>query len=175
MAFMPEPNILPGIPNPEAILQEAVTGEVVKILERSKANQSLAEYFVLSGFGLDLAVFMQQNGHFTVRFLEFKAFVGSRQDGVGFGDRYGKGSQVDLLLLGNTRLRLADQHIRWILVDGTKPFGTKRFAIFSNSCAKGEAMGGVSREKQNNLRIKSLMTTAITWDDLSTEVESFVL
>lgn len=175
MTFTPEPNIILGIQKPETILQEAVTKLVVGILERNKGTQSLVEYFILSGFGLDLAVFIQQNDHSTVRFLEFKTFMGSRPGGVGFGTGKGKGSQVDLLLLENAKLGLADQHIRWILVDGTKPFGQKRFVIFSSSRAKGETMGGIGREKQNNLRISSLMTTAITWDDLSRELESFVL
>ena len=174
MAFVPEPYVSQGIQKPEAILQEAVTHEIEKILEKSK-DKSLVEYFILPHFGLDIAVFIHRNGHFTGRFLEFKAFVGSRQGGVGFGNGQGDGSQVDLLLLEATKLHSANQYIRWILMDGTKPFGTKRFAVFDNSLAKAAAMGGVSRGKQNNLRVKSLMTAAITWDDLSRELESFLL
>ncbi|MBA7680498.1 hypothetical protein ES703_88815 [subsurface metagenome] len=175
MASTSEPNVLQSGQKPEAILQEAVTNEVAKILERSKASQSLVEYFILPGFGLDLAVFIQRNDHFTVRFFEFKAFVGARPGGIGFGNGYGQGFQVDLLLLEKAQLDLADRFIRWILVDGTKSLGTRRFVIVNNSQAKKHAMGGVSRGKQNNLRVNSLMAAAITWDDLSRELESFLL
>jgi len=175
MAHTAEPDISQSSPNQHDALKEAIVKELEEILKQAKVDQSLVEYFVLSEFGLDVAVFMQWLNRPSVRMLELKAFVGSRQGGVGFGNRYGVGPQVDLLLLGNTKLHLADQYIRWILVDGTKPFGTKRFAIFNNSRAKDEAMGGVSRGKQNNLRISSLMTAAITWDDLSRGLGSFLL
>jgi len=52
------------------------------------------------------------NNRFTVRFLELKAFVGSSQGGVKFGDQQGKGPQVDILLLKNSQLNLANQFIR---------------------------------------------------------------
>ncbi len=175
MAFTLEPDVSQNGQKPETILQEAVKNEVAAILKNGKDSQSLVEYFIFPGFGLDLAVFMQQNDGFTIRFFELKAFVGSRQGGIGFGNGYGEGLQVDLLLLKEGQLKLADRFIRWIVVDGTKPLGTKRFVIVNNSQAKGHAMGGVSIGKQNNLRVSSLMTTAMSWDDLLEELKAFLL
>ncbi len=173
MAYIPEPTIEQSS-EPHEILQGAIIEEIKKILEQKKVNQSLSEYFILPNFGLDVAAFMQWHDHSTVRILELKPFVGSRPGGVGFGNRQGKGSQVDLLLLGNSKLNLADQFIRWILVDGLKPMGSTRFVISNNKQAKNSSMGGVGRGKQNNLRINTLMTDAITWDGLSSELESFL-
>lgn len=77
-------------------------------------------------------------------------------------------------MLGDQQLNLADQVIRWILVDGIKPKGTSRFAIFDNKQAKSAAMGGVSKGKQNNLQVNKLMRSAITWDKLSEALEHFL-
>lgn len=175
MAHTTEPDISRSSRNPHSMFKDAIVKELEEILKQTKLSQALVEYFVLTEFGLDVAVFMQWPNRLSLRMLELKAFVGSRQGGVGFGNGKGEGPQVDLLLLGNTRLHLADQYIRWILVDGTKPSGTKRFTIFDNSRAKSEAMGDVSRGKQNNLRISPLMTGAVTWDDLSRELQSFLM
>lgn len=171
MTYTQEPNIVQGS-KPEDTFQKAITEEIKKILE--KKSQSLVEYFILPNFGLDVAVFMQWPDCSTARFFELKAFVGSRQGGVGFGNQHGEGLQVDLLLLGSSQLKLADQLIRWMLVDGTRPIGSRRFVIFNNDQAKNSAMGGVSRGKQNNLRVNNLIANAITWDDLSAELESFL-
>lgn len=113
------------------------------------------------------------NGHFTAHFFELKAFVGSRQGG-GFGNQKGEGSQVDLLLLGNSQLSLANQFIRWLLVDGTRPKESSRFAIFDNNEAKNAAMGDVRRGKQNNLRVNDLMKSAITWTQLIESIRTFI-
>lgn len=159
----------------EAQFQTAITTEVTSILEREKANGFLAEYFILEGFGLDLAIFLQwADGTSTVRFLELKAFVGSRQGGVGFGNGRGQGAQVDLLMLAQGRLALADGFTRWLLVDGTRDRGAPRYAIFDNIEASNAAMGGVARSKQNNLRVNQLMQHAVTWDTLSREIRNFL-
>jgi len=173
MAYTHEPDIKKG-GKPEGKFQKAIEGEINKMLAQKKSDGSLIEYFILENFGLDLAVFTRFDNHIAIRFFELKAFVGSRQRGVGFGNQRGQGSQVDLLLPENRQLSLADNFVRWILVDGTKPKGADRFAIFDNKQAKNAAMGGVSRGKQNNLRVNNLMRNAITWDKLSKKLECFL-
>jgi len=174
MSNVQEPDISQGS-NPEKTFREAVIKALENLLNQKKTAGSLVEYFILQDFGLDIAVFMKwSNNRFTVRFFELKAFVGSRQSGVGFGNPQGKGSQVDILLRGNT-LNLANQFIRWLLVDGTKSNGSERFVIFDNIQAKNAAMSGVEIGKQNNFRIETLVKNAITWDDFLQEVEKFLI
>ena len=121
MSNVQEPDIRQGF-NPEETFREAVIETLRNLLEQKRIAGSLVEYFILQDFGLDIAVFMKwSNNRFTVRFFELKAFVGSRQGGVGFGNQQGKGPQVDILLLENTQLNLANQFIRWLLVDSTRP------------------------------------------------------
>ena len=111
---------------PEEIFRRAVIRVIKNILERKKEKNSLIEYFILQNFGLDIAVFMKwSDNRSTVRFFELKAFVGSRQGGVGFGDSRGRGPQVDLLLHEDQQLDLANKFIRWLLVIGTKPKGER--------------------------------------------------
>lgn len=169
MARTEEPYI--QSPEPERKLQDAIRAEIEAMLKHKK---SLRDFFILPNFGLDFAVFMKWANRSTVRFLECKAFVGSRQGGIGFGNQRGEGTQVDLLLLKSSQLALSDQFCRWILVDGTRPIGSARFAIFSNTQARNATMGGVRRGKQNNLRVKTLMADAISWDELSQALESFL-
>ena len=175
MAHTAEPHISQSSRDPHGTFRNAIVEETEEILKQAKLGRALVECFVLTEFGLDVAVFVHWPDRLSLRLLELKPYVGSRQGGVGFGNGKGEGCQVDLLLLSNPRLHLADQYIRWILVDGTKPAGAKRFAILDNSRAKSEAMGGVSRGKQNNLRINPLMTDALSWDDLSGQLQSFLM
>ena len=175
MSNVQEPDISQDS-NPEKTFREAVIKALENLLNQKKTAGSLVEYFILQDFGLDIAVFMKwSNNRFTVRFFELKAFVGSRPSGVGFGNQQGKGSQVDILLLKNTQLNLANQFIRWLLVDGTKSNGSERFVIFDNIQAKNAAMSGVEIGKQNNFRIETLVKNAITWDDFLQEVEKFLI
>ncbi|MCL6612731.1 MAG: hypothetical protein K6T66_14440 [Peptococcaceae bacterium] len=173
MAYTPEPEIAQGR-KPEDILQAAVTKEIIQILEQQKNKGYLDEYFILPEFGLDIAIFIKRDDHFSVRFFELKAFVGARPGGVGFGNQRGEGSQVDLLLLEKHQLNIADKFIRWILMDGAKATNSRRFVFFTNEQAKSSAMNGVIRGKQNNLRVNRLITSAITWDELSAKIESFL-
>ncbi|OAG27974.1 hypothetical protein [Thermodesulfatator autotrophicus] len=174
MSNVQEPDIEQGS-KPEETFHKAVIKAVENLLEQKKVSGSLVNYFILQDFGLDIAVFMKwSNNRFTVRFFELKAFIGSRQGGVGFGNQQGKGSQVDILLLENSQLNLANQFIRWLLVDGTKPKGSSRFIIFDNIQAKNAAMGGVRRGKQNNFRINTLVNNATTWDNFLKELEDFL-
>ena len=173
MAFTKEPEIAQGS-EPEETFERALIEELQAILDRKKQELSLIEYFLLPRFGVDVAVFMQWQGHSSVRFLELKAFVGSRPGGVGFGNQRGDGPQVDLLLLKDSELHLADKYIAWVLVDGTIPAGSKRFIFFNNTQAKSAAMRTVSRGKQNNFRVKALSSKALTWDDLSAQLATFL-
>jgi hypothetical protein len=166
MAYTEEPDIIKG-ENPEEQLQRAVKAEVTSILEHKKSEKSLVEYFIIERFGLDIAIFIRWiDSHFSVRFLELKAFIGSRQGGVGFGNQNGEGPQVDLLLMEDQRLNIAEQFIHWVLLDGTRKRGTPRFAMFDNERARHAAMGGVGRRKQNNFRVNELVQKAVTWDEL---------
>ena len=175
MTHTPEPDVRGGPFLPEQTLQLAVVEEIEEILGGKKVEGTLLEYFVLQGFGLDLAVFAEwAGGGRSVAFLELKAFVGSRPGGVGFGNQRGSGSQIDLLMLDVSQLHLADAVIQWILVDGTRPRGTARYAFFDNSRAKAAAMAGVKPGKQNNFRVNQLLRNPITWDQLSQEVERFL-
>ena len=161
MVHIEEPDVIKGYA-PEETFHRAIKNEVEEILNCMKSNGSLSEYFILDKFGLDLAIFMKRfDSGSTVRFFELKAFDLDK-GGVGFGNRRGEGSQVDLLLLPEQQLILADEFIRWMLVDGTKPKGTRRYAIFSSREAKSATMGGVKRGKQNNLRVNQLMRNAVT-------------
>jgi hypothetical protein len=87
----------------------------------------------------------------------------------------GEGAQVDLLLLGSSQLSLANQFIRWILVDGTRPKESSRFVIFDNKEAKNAVMGGVKRGKQNNLRVNDSMKNPITWTQLIESIKTFII
>ena len=174
MAKTQEPDIVRGS-DPEKALRKAIIAEIKELLNQWQLSHSLVRFFILEDFGLDVAVFMESsNQYYTAKFLELKAFVGSRPGGIGFGNQAGKGSQVDLLKLGQGELKLADRFSRWIMVDGTKSRGLARFTIFSNSQAHEAAMNSVGRGKQNNLRIDDLMANAITWDNLLKELEAFL-
>jgi len=173
MAYTQEPQIARG-DKPEDSLQQAIIEEAKEILGQIKASHSIVEYIILPKFGLDIAFFIRWHDCSSIRFLELRAYTGSRPGGIGFGNGKGEGTEVDLLRLDDSQINLADEFIRWILVDGTKPIGSKRFAIFNNSEAKNSAMGSVERGKQNNLRVSTLMPNAITWDDLSRELEFFL-
>ena len=174
MSNVQEPNIRKGS-HLEETFRKAVIEALENLLDQKRIAGSLVDYFILQDFGLDIAVFIKwPNNRFTVRFLELKAFVGSSQGGVKFGDQQGKGPQVDILLLKNSQLNLANQFIRWLLVDGTKAKGDRRFIIFDNIQAKNAAMGKVRRGKQNNFRMKTLVNNATTWDNFLKELEDFL-
>lgn len=131
-------------------------------------------HFVLEDFGLDLAVLIRWPGRRpAVKFLELKAFVGSRQGGIGFGNRDGRGCQVDLLMQGQKELAAA-QFCRWIVADVTKERGTPRFWILTNLEARNAAMKSVERGKQNNLSVKRMPGRALTWHNLKGELKAFL-
>ena len=173
-AFTKEPEIVKGH-NPEETLQGAIKREICRILDEKKAQGTLLAYFVLEHFGLDLTVAIKwSDNRRSIRLLELKAFVGSRQGGVGVGNQSGEGSQIDLLLLDNRQMSVCDEFMRWLLVDGTEPTTTARFAFFGMKTAKNAAMGTVKKGKQNNLRVAQLTEEALTWNEVSRNLEQFL-
>jgi hypothetical protein len=168
-SITPEPEIIKH-ENPEQTLQHSLILEI-----RSLFNQSKADYFLIEGFGLDIAIFTKRNEVSYSRFLELKAFVGNRPGGVGIGTSKGRGAQIDLLLLPASELQLADAFMRWVLVDGTLPKGSPRYAYFTCTQASKAVMGKVARGKQNNLRVSYFQKHLITWDQLSDELLHFLL
>jgi len=175
MVFTQEPNLSDSKLKPEMAFQHALKAEIIAILDKKKAEGKLIEYSILEGFGLDLAVFLKWFNCYSSKFFELKAFVGHRQGGVGFGNGKGEGVQVDLLLMDTDKLLFLNQFARWILIDGTKEYGTRRYAIFDNVIAKNAAMGTMQKGKQNNFRVSQLISDAISWTELSKELEIFLL
>jgi hypothetical protein len=157
----------PGEVYPEAVFQRAIVSVVRDIL-----NEADRSFVVMEGFGLDVATFLDGK----VRFFEVKAFGGQRLGGVGFGDRVGRGTQVDLLLCDNKSLPLFDTLVRWVYADATQSPGTARYTLFTCVKAKNSAMGNtVCREKQNNLRISALRDSLVPWTKLCAEIRRFLL
>jgi hypothetical protein len=170
-----EPEIVKGR-NPEATLQLAIKSRISTMLDHEKVKGTLATYFILDSFGLDLAVALKRsNGRCSFKLLELKAFVGQRQGGVGIGNQQGQGSQIDLLLLNDEQLNVCDEFIRWIFVDGTMQKGKKRFAFFGTRDAKNAVMATVQRGKQNNLRVSELRKNLISWNELLEQLERFLI
>lgn len=163
---------------PEACLQKAFVAQL-----RSELTARSVPFVLIESFGLDVAVFASTNtnGQGRAVFFELKAFVGQRVGAVGFGNQKGCGSQVDLLFdpiravpREPNVLRRLDRNIRWLLVDGTRPIGSKRYAVFTLEKALAYAMGGVHPGKQNNLRIKSI-DRWYSWEDACRICANFVV
>ena len=131
----PEP-VLKEASHPEEPLHDSVVAEVHRILQAAGCTYALVEHF-----GLDVGIFVRREQSSQSRFLELKAFAGSRPGGVGFGNQKGKGPQVDLLLHSNDELGIADESVRWILINWLCPAGERRYAIFTCSRAKGSGHG----------------------------------
>jgi hypothetical protein len=175
MAFTEKPALMEG-QKPESVLHIAITGEVNKILQTAMEEKKIDQYFILPEFGVDVAIFLQKDDHKEMRFLELKAYAEKRQNGVGVGNGQGKGCQIDILLLDNSRLLLSDSFIQWIIWNA-KAENEKCFALLSSSEAKLCVMGlGPKRGKQNNFNIKKVFEkSAITWDSISEKINKFIL
>lgn len=163
----PEPEIALG-KNPEQSFQQALMAEI-----RSLLTQDVSNFILVESFWVDIAAFIEMDGHNYVRMIEVKAFVGNR---LGIGNGSGKGSQIDLLIHSPEELKVVDSSIRWVLGMGTLPKGSPRYAIFTSVQAKDAAMGeGVTRGKQNNLRVADFESQLITWDELIRMLRQFLL
>lgn len=172
MAHSEEPSLKQGN-KPELLFQNALITEIKSILSLRKESGTLSNFFIIPRFGLDIAVFLKNGNRSSVRFIEIKVYKGDRPGGVGFGNQKGEGIQVDLVSLDQEALMLADQFIRWVVYDSTRQ-GEERFALVTNSTIKASAMGEVKQGKQNNIRIKDLKDSMVTWAQLMLELEGFL-
>ena len=163
-----EPDIIQS-QNPEAGLHNAVVAEVRHIL-----TQEGIAFILIEKFGLDVGVFIHNDGKDYVRFIEIKAFVGSRAGGVGFGNTSGECPQVDLLLHSPSELSIVDSSMLWLLGLGNRPKGSPRYSVFTSIQAKKAAMGIVQRGKQNNFRVNDFKNSLITWVQVSNELRQFL-
>jgi hypothetical protein len=159
----------PSVIAPEAVFEAAVI-EVVRDLVRELG----CDCVVVPRFGLDVALFLGNEGHTYSRFLEVKVYAAGRPGGVGFGTPAGQGPQVELLLCSEKDLALLDTSVRWILADATRQPGTKRYALFDCRRAKAAAMGEVRKAKQNNLKISAIQDCFVTWNELVSQLREFL-
>lgn len=166
-----EPMIISG-QDPEATLHKAIVDEIRCIL-----NEAGVKFVVVEKFGLDIGVFIQNDDRKYAKFIELKAYVGGRMNGVGFGNGVGKGPQVDILILPQNEISILNSSVLWLLGlgDEIKPKGSSRFAIFSCTDAQKAAMGKVERGKQNNFKISFLTDRLISWAQAKIELRRFLL
>src|SRR3990172_2723411 len=155
---------------PEERFEATLTELAQFVLEKARAR-----YTLVPKFGLDIAVFLIGSAGPNVRFIEAKSYGGQRMGGVGFGNGKGVGPQIDVLLCSEEQLAAFDAHVRWALVDATRPVAAARYAFFSCSCAKAAAMGGVARGKQNNLKLSALGPEFVDWAPFCTVFRTFLL
>lgn len=158
----------PSSVNTEAKFQSAIVAAIKHIL-----NRAGHKFVLLESFGLDIAVFDTHTD--SARFIEVKVFKNQRNGSVGFGNRYGQGPQVDLLMQQDELLKSLDQAIRWVYADATQPRGSRRYCLFNCGEAKQAAMGEVERGKQNNLKVSALSGLLVDWDHLLDDLKRFVL
>ena len=154
---------------PESEFEAAVADACKGIL----ASAGL-RYGLLPRFGLDIALLIEHPSGARWRFLEAKAFFGQRMGGVPVGNDKGGGRQLDMLLLPDSELTLADGSVRWVLADALRAPGEPRYAMFSSTRAKAAIMAGARRNKNNNLRISAFAGEFITWRCLIGEIEKFL-
>ena len=178
MTDVREPSVTKGS-SPGSAFQQAIIAIIDQVLQPRLGLPDagrLENYFVLRQFGLDVAVFLEWPGRrYEVKFLEAKAFVGSRRGGVGFGNGRGEDVQIRLLFESEHAVELTDHYVRWIFADGTREVGSPRYAIFTADQARRAAMGEVQPGKQNNLSVKTLREYALTWAELKEQLETFLL
>jgi hypothetical protein len=126
---------------------------------------------VVPRFGLDFAVFVQDNGPSRLIFVEAKSYNGQRQGGVGFGNGRGDGPQVEILL--SDQLAIVDEHVRWAFADATQSKGADRYALLNCSEARAAVMGVVAKGKQNNFRLSALKPHFVGWGVFSKRLLEF--
>lgn len=98
-------------------------------------------YDVIEKFGLDACFVISVRRRLKLRLVEFKAFKGQRQGGVGFGSGQGRGPQVDLLRLSNDLIIALDTSVRWCFAALLKPRGSSRYSLITSEMANRSAMG----------------------------------
>lgn len=129
---------------------------------------------IIAPFGLDAAILIQARAGVRIHLLEFKAYKGQRQGGVGFGSPKGEGPQVELLMLPDSLLSQLDRTIRWCFADLTVPPGAPRYAVITSAEAKHAAMGEIRHGKQNNFRIKVVLAKRLSWTALIEELVAWL-
>jgi len=172
-AYSLEPEIQKGS-HPEDSFRTGFLNEVLEILSRLQQEEKIDEFFLLPDFGFDLGVFLSKNGQTKTVFFNLKMYMGAKPRAVEIGDQNGSGPEIELLQLNTARSALAAGAFRWILVDITKPRGNRRFSIFTTDQAKEGLMGGLNKKKQNSIKLASVMTFSMTWDELSGKLASFL-
>ena len=159
----------------EESLRNKVRREVESILCALKLDGKVTRYVILEDFGLDLAAFIETSKHFLFKCIELKVYKPS-SGRIGVGNQRGEGRQVDILLLDADRLALLNIFCRWILADSSRDIGTPRYVFCTSSDVKRHVMGQVRRGKQNNINPRIFnRVKLLTWDDLSIELEKFLL
>jgi hypothetical protein len=164
-----------SFPEPSEVYPEERFEATLIQLVRLYLDRAGVRYTLVPKFGLDIAIFFADASGATVRFIEAKAYGAHRLGGVGFGNSKGVGPQVEVLLCPDERLPDFDPHIRWALVDASQPVGSRRYVFFSCLCAKGAAMGGVARAKQNNFRLSAFGSEFVDWSTFCAAVRKFLL
>lgn len=172
-AYSLEPEIQKGS-HPEDSFRTGFLNEVLEILSRLQQEEKIDEFFLLPDFGFDLGVFLSKKGQTKTVFFNLKMYMGAKPRAVEIGDQNGSGPEIELLQLNTARSALAAGAFRWILVDITKPRGNRRFSIFTTDQAKEGLMGGLNKKKQNSIKLASVMTFSMTWDELSGKLASFL-
>jgi len=173
MAFSLEPDLIKGS-KPEETLKNSLLQELMEALTQAQSEETIEEFFILPEFGFDLAVFIQKEGLIRSRFLNMKIYTGTRPKTVEIGDQKGSGNEMEILLLNKSRISMAEEAFRWVLCDITKQKGNRRYSIFSPEQAKEGLFGGLNKKKQNSIKLGSVMTFPLTWDELSVHVVSFL-
>ncbi|HCR39034.1 MAG: hypothetical protein XE01_0975 [Synergistales bacterium 58_81] len=172
-AYSLEPEIQKGA-HPEESFRTGFLHEVLEVLSALQKDGRIDEFFLLPDFGFDLGVFIGREGQTRSVFFNLKMYMGAKPRVVEIGDQNGSGPEIELLQLNTARSALAAESFRWILVDITKPRGNRRFSIFTTDQAKEGLMGGLNKKKQNSIKLASVMTFPMTWDELSGKLTDFL-
>lgn len=159
----------PIVVTPEAVFEAAIVEAVHHLV-----GEVSCRCVVVPKFGLDIALFLQDDGGAYARFLEAKVYAAGRPGGVGFGAPNGRGPQVEILLCSEENLAVLDNAVRWVFADATRAPGSPRYAFVDCRRARAAAMGQVAKGKQNNFRVSALADSFVTWPDLVAELRQFL-
>lgn len=173
MAFSLEPDIIKGS-HPEESFRTGMLQEILGMLLSLQEEEKIDEFFILPDFGFDLGIFLCREGVTRPVFFNLKMYMGAKPRAVEIGDKSGSGAEIELLQLNTSRSAMAAGTFRWVLVDITKPKGNRRYTIFTTDQAKEALMGGLNKKKQNSIKLGSVMTFPLTWDDLSGKISTFL-
>jgi len=173
LAFSLEPDIIKGS-HPEDSFRTGLLQELLGMLSSLQEEGKIDEFFIILDFGFDLGVFISRDGHTHSIFFNLKMYMGARPRVVEIGDQKGSGAEMELMQLNTSRSAMAAGTFRWVLVDITKPKGNRRYSIFTMDQAKEGLMGGINKKKQNSIKLGSVMTFSLTWDELSGKISQFL-